>query len=84
MGRKGSPGRSFAVLGRGGSPVTRARLCTFLAVGFVLGLSLGFVFMGTVHAVRAWGHGTSAGKQPHVCRRCCRCPQVPPAHLLNR
>jgi hypothetical protein len=61
MGKKGEAGRSFAVLGRGGRPVTKARLCAFLAVGFVLGLSLGFIFMGTVHAVSlgGWPAGNS-------------------------
>ena len=63
MGKKGEAGRSFAVLGRGGRPVTKARLCAFLAVGFVLGLSLGFIFMGTAHAVSL--EGVACKEQPH-------------------
>lgn len=51
MGRKSDAPR-FQALGRGGKSVTRGRVLTFLFVGFLVGLGLGFVFMGTVHAVR--------------------------------
>ncbi|EFN52021.1 hypothetical protein CHLNCDRAFT_139592 [Chlorella variabilis] len=49
MGRKSDAAR-FQAMGRGGKPITRARILTFLAAGFLVGLGLGFVFMGTVHA----------------------------------
>lgn len=54
MGKKGDAPRTltprgFAVLGIG-RRVTRGRLLAFLGVGFFVGLALGFVFMGTMHA----------------------------------
>lgn len=48
MGRKGDAPR-FQAMGHR-SPVTRKKLLAFLFVGFVAGLGLGFVFMGTLHA----------------------------------
>lgn len=89
MGRKSDAPR-FQALARGGKPLTKKRVLTFLFVGFLVGLGLGFVFMGTVHAVRElavppgtdWGPGRRfvpllpgvAGPQ--------RCGQVLLCHLL--
>lgn len=50
MGRK-SELRQFSLATAAAGPVTRARLLAFLATGFAVGLGLGWLFMGTVHAV---------------------------------
>jgi hypothetical protein len=47
------------------SPVTRKKLLAFLFVGFVAGLGLGFVFMGTLHAVSG---AAALRRQPYTCR----------------
>lgn len=52
MGRKSDLGRFAAA--HHGAPVTTTRLLTFLAVGFLIGGGAGWIFMGTMHAVR-WG-----------------------------
>ena len=72
MGKKdiASPrGRAFAL---GTRRVTRARLLAFLGVGFGLGLALGYIFMGTMHAVRPAGWERQAG----LCIAAAR-PRVP-------
>ena len=56
MGKKsGLAPHTFAALGGSGRKVTRGRLLAFLLVGFGIGLALGFVFMGTMHAVSSAG-----------------------------
>ena len=51
MGKKSEARRALAVLGGGRGRVTKARVATFLTVGFAIGLGLGYIFMGTIHAV---------------------------------
>lgn len=63
MGRKGDAPR-FQAMGHR-SPVTRKKLLAFLFVGFVAGLGLGFVFMGTLHAVSG---AAALRRQPYTCR----------------
>jgi len=42
---------SFARFAASRGRITRGRLAAFLTIGFGLGLALGFIFMGTMHAV---------------------------------
>jgi hypothetical protein len=68
-------------------PASNKRIATFLAVGFVIGLCIGYIAMGTLHAVRknreasfsslekGWGPGAPAGCLTGGKTAVWRCPQ---------
>ncbi len=75
MGKKsGLAPHALAALGGSGRRLTRGRLLTFLLVGFGVGLTLGFIFMGTMHAVSPAGTQVDglAGLDRHAGKRCPR------------
>ncbi|KAL4451270.1 hypothetical protein ABPG77_009342 [Micractinium sp. CCAP 211/92] len=64
MGKKsGLAPHALAALGGSGRRLTRGRLLTFLLAGFGVGLTLGFIFMGTMHAFIEIGAKTHHGQK---------------------